>query len=224
MTANKMTPDIALISEVSKAIDGRINPDEWLHRDAAHQPGQGYELTRHQFFRFLEEMDGRPLLPTNWEEVWCDHKAELWKQIGAREASRIFTEMGCCPSILSISTTVMEWEYVTTSGTCLLALDHRQATGSVHVQEDVLRDLDHGEDPDYCLPWDPDLGTLEIPHEGLYRVCIPADRDQPGRTAWTQIRLSMEPGLAYRSWDQEQAQGDQIAAARVAFTAALQAA
>jgi hypothetical protein len=35
MTANKMTPDIALISEVSKAIDGRINPDEWLHCDAA---------------------------------------------------------------------------------------------------------------------------------------------------------------------------------------------
>jgi hypothetical protein len=186
------------------------------------QPGQGYELTRHQFFRFLEEMDGRPLLPADWQESWCDHKAALWSHIGEREAARVFTEMGCCPSILSITTTVMEWEYVTTSGTCLLALDHRQSAGSVHVREDVLRDLDHGEDPDYCLPWDPDLGTLEIPQEGIYRVCIPVDRDQPGRTAWTQVRLAMEPNLAYRSWDQEQDQSDPVAAARVAFKASLQ--
>ena len=194
---------------------------------AAHQPGQGYALSRHQFFRFLEELDGRPLLPDDWQESWFDQRAALWQHIGAREASRIFTEMGCCPSILSISTTVMEWEYVTTSGTCILALDHRQNAGSAHIHEDQLSDViqdGHGVDPDYYLPWSTDYATLEIPQEGLYRVCIPADRDQPGRTAWTQIRLAMEPGLAYRSWDQEQDQEDQIAAARVAFRAALQAA
>jgi hypothetical protein len=194
---------------------------------AAHQPGQGYALSRHQLFRFLEELDGRPLLPDDWQESWFDQRAALWQHIGAREASRIFTEMGCRPSILSISTTVMEWEYVTTSGTCILALDHRQASGSAHIHEDQLSDViqdAHGVDPDYCLPWNTDYATLEIPQEGLYRVVIPADRDQPGRKAWTQIRLAMEPGLAYRSWDQEQAQKDQIAAARVAFRAALQAA
>jgi hypothetical protein len=188
----------------------------------AHQPGQGYELTRHQFFRFLEELDGRPLLPDDWQEEWCDRRAAMWRHLGAREASRVFTKMGCCPSILSVTTTVMEWEYVTTSGTCILALDHRQAGGSVLISEDKLSDeiADQGLDADYCLPWSG--GTLEIPQEGIYRVCIPAFRDRPGRTGWTQIRLAMEPGLAYRSWDQEQDQEDQIAAARAALKASLE--
>ncbi|NDB94493.1 MAG: hypothetical protein EB165_07645 [Euryarchaeota archaeon] len=186
------------------------------------QPGMGYELTRHQFFRFLEEMDGRPLLPADWQESWFDQRAALWQHIGAREASRVFTDMGACPSVISITTSLMEWEYVTTSGTCLLALDHRQASGSVHVREDQLSDLEHGSDPDYCIPWDPDLGTLEIPSEGIYRVCIPVERDQPGRTAWTQVRLAMEPGLEYRSWDQEQQQSDPVSDARKALKASLQ--
>lgn len=177
----------------------RINAiDQVAQATAGHQPGQGYELTRHQFFRFLEELEDQALLPADWQEEWCDQRAALWRHIGAREASRVFTEMGCCPSVLSITTEVMEWEYVTTSGTAILALDHRQARGSVHVDEDQLQDLlDWRSDlPDYCLPWDADLGTLEIPEEGLYRVWIPESRDQPGRTAWTQIRLALS-GLAF---------------------------
>lgn len=139
----------------------RINAiDQVAQATAGHQPGQGYELTRHQFFRFLEELEDQALLPADWQEEWCDQRAALWRHIGAREASRVFTEMGCCPSVLSITTEVMEWEYVTTSGTAILALDHRQARGSVHV------------------------------------VWIPESRDQPGRTAWTQIRLALS-GLAF---------------------------
>jgi hypothetical protein len=187
-----------------------------------HQPGHGYELTRHQFFRFLEELDDRPLLPEDWAEPWCDQRAALWRHVAERETCRVFTDMGCCPSFLSITTEVMEWEYVTTSGTAILALDHRQASGSVHVHEDSLTDLlDWGDDlPDYCLPWDHDRATLEVPEEGIYRVWIPAHRDQPGRTAWTQVRLAKEPGLVYRSWAEEQ-ESDQIGAARVALKAAL---
>ena len=188
---------------------------------AEHQPGSGYELTREQFFRFLEELEDQALLPADWQEQWCDQRAALWRHIGAREASRVFTEMGCCPSVLSITTKVMEWEYVTTSGTCLLALDHRQDRGSVHVHEDQLQDLlDWDNDlPDYNLPWDADLGTLEIPEDGLYRVWIPESRDQPGRAAWIQIRLAMS-GLAYRNWSQELI-GDQVGAARAALRATL---
>lgn len=108
----------------------RINAiDQVAQATAGHQPGQGYELNRHQFFRFLEELEDQALLPADWQEEWCDQRAALWRHIGAREASRVFTEMGCCPSVLSITTEAMEWEYVTTSGTCLLALDHRQAAG-----------------------------------------------------------------------------------------------
>lgn len=201
----------------------RINAiDQVAQATAGHQPGQGYELNRHQFFRFLEELEDQALLPADWQEEWCDQRAALWRHIGAREASRVFTEMGCCPSVLSITTRVMEWEYVTTSGTCLLALDHRQAAGSAHIHEDQLQDLlDWDNDPDYCLPWDPDLGTLEIPEEGLYRVWIPESRDQPGRTAWTQIRLALS-GLAYRCWAQEQDGDDQIGTARAALRATLQ--
>ena len=188
--------------------------------NADHQPGQGYELTREQFFRFLEELEDQPLLPADWQEPWFDQRAALWRQISAGEANRVFTDMGCCPSVLSITTKVMEWEYVTTSGTCLLALDHRQDRGSVLVDEGQLQDPPGREDPDYNLPWDPDLKTLEIPQEGLYRVWIPEARDQPGRTAWTQIRLALS-GLAYRSWSQELDPSDTVGVARTALREAL---
>jgi hypothetical protein len=172
-----------------------------------HEPGMGYALTRYQFFRFLEELWDNSLIPEDWNDE-CSHderrRSLLWRHIAAIEAGRVFTDMGSLPSELVIKTSHMEWEYVTTSGTALLAIDHRESNGSISLREENLIDMLEWEQlPDYCLPWDPDLGTLKVPYEGLYRVWIPASRDQPGRTAWTQLRLALS-GLPYACWMQEQ--------------------
>jgi len=181
---------------------------------AGHQPGTGYFLGRGQFLRFLEELDDQSIAPPDWEEEYFDQRAALWRHIGAREASRVFTDMGSCPSVLSITQKVMEWEYLTTSGTALLALDNREARGSIYVREEDLYDLLQWEDlPDYCLPWDHSQNTLRVPQEGLYRVWIPEERDQPGRTAWTQVRLALS-GLPYRCWYQEGDSSDEAGTLR----------
>ena len=189
-----------------------------------HVPGEAYILTRREFFRFLEEMDGRSYISSSWGEDYLDQRAALWQHIANREAGRVFQEgWDHCSSVFSISTVtnVMEWEYETTRGTLLLAIDNRrQDEKIVFVEEGDLQDDATTRDVDYKLPWNDDF-ALEIPHFGIYRVVIPAERDQPGRRAWTQVRLAMEPTLAYRCWAEEQNQEDKIGQARLAFIAAL---
>jgi len=173
---------------------------------AGHEPGTGYALTRHQFFRFLEELWDDSLIPEEWDDEYNHderRRSLLWRHIAAVEAGRVFTEMGSCPSDLVIKTSHMEWEYITTSSTALLAIDHRESSGSISLREENLINMLEWENlPHYNLPWDLDLGTLRVPYEGLYRVWIPDSRDQPGRTAWTQVRLALS-GLPYASWMQE---------------------
>jgi hypothetical protein len=197
----------------------RLLTDAALERITAatngHEPGQPYFLSREQFSRF-------------WREELCDEHArdprhsdrvDLWVAIASAEARRQFDPgWSRCHSELAMDTEQsgnMQWWYQTTSGTQLFALDWRDSDpqGSIHWSEvlsvfnDVLQWSTESRNPED--PWAP------IGSDGFYAVAIPAERDQPGRTAWTQVRLAIA-GLDYRSWIQEQDgdYGDEIGIAR----------
>ena len=187
-----------------------------------HQPGQPYRLSREAFSRF-------------WREELCDEfahgadhssRVDLWVAIASHEARREFDPgWDHCHSHLYITTEqsgACQWWYETTSGTELFALDwrHTDPQTGIRFSEVIppLREVlpDDGSRPDD--PWAP-IDRFD----GFYAVVIPEERDQPGRTAWTQLRLAIA-GLGYRSWIQEQHGGrgaDDISAARAAVRAAL---
>lgn len=123
---------------------------------AGHQAGQAYHLTMEQFAAWL----GIELPEPDALRV---ARADLWGGIAAREAGRWFADWQRCWSTLSMDSGDgrMRWEYVTTSGTLLQALDWRE-------------------------PREP--GEIPVP---AYSVTIPPERDQPGRYAWALVRLSI---------------------------------
>ena len=190
---------------------------------AGHEPGQPYLITREAFSRF-------------WRRELCDDfagdarhndRVDLWVAIASSEARRQFDPgWDRCHSDLFFSTEpsgVCQWWYETTSGTELFALDWRDSEPQGAIQfSDVIAPFEG------LLPWSADSFNPEDPWapigpEGFYAVVIPAERDQPGRTAWTQIRLAIA-GLDYRCWMQEQDGGrghDEIGAARAVVRAAL---
>jgi hypothetical protein len=190
---------------------------------AGHEPGQPYLLTREAFSRF-------------WREELCDDfalgadhssRSDLWVAIASSEARRQFDPgWSRCQSDLFLTTEqsgACQWWYQTTSGTELFAISWRDSEpqGVIHFSE-VIAPFEG------LLPWSADSFNPEDPWapigpEGFYAVVLPAERDQPGRTAWTQIRLAIA-GLDYRCWMQEQDGGrghDEIGAARAVVRAAL---
>jgi hypothetical protein len=128
-----------------------------------HVPGHPYLLNREQFAAFAAikikpDDDGSAV-------------ASFWADIAAFEARRAFDPgSNCCHSSLKMSTdcgSPMRWEYTTTSGTVLYAYESRQF--EVWFTEEYPYE-------DYRTP-DP-----------IFQVTIPADRDQPGRYHWEQLR------------------------------------
>jgi len=133
-----------------------------------HIPGEPYILTREQFAAFANI--GLPE-PDN-----TDDRAVItsfWAQIAYFEARRVFNPYaGLCHSDLAMSTEgcgFMRWEYTTTSGTELCASEWRE----------MLTQPAPGYPGSECS------GELREP---LFQVTIPADRDQPGRYHWEQLR------------------------------------
>jgi len=186
---------------------------------SGHQPGQPYFLPREVFSRFYrEEMpDTSCWDPKHWD------KGSLWRAIASHEACRVFQDgWEYCPSRLSMDANngvyapagVMQWEYCTTSGTRLWALDYRL----FEPEQPVVvgkQDIFEGFHP--LIEWKVySYGErFSIPgDDGFYVVMIPAQRDIPGRTAWTQIRLAAS-GLPYRCWAEESSGKDEESIARV---------
>lgn len=207
------------ITTASSLVDAAL--ERIASATAGHEPGQPYLLTREAFSRF-------------WREELCDDfacgadhssRSDLWVAIASSEARRQFDPgWGRCHSELAMDTAQsgnMQWWYQTTSGTQLFALDWRDSDPqrSIHWSEvlSVFNDV---------LPWSEESRNPEDPWapigpDGFYAVVIPEERDQPGRNAWTQIRLAIA-GLDYRCWSQENGRGDdEIGAARAAVRAAL---
>jgi hypothetical protein len=133
-----------------------------------HVPGHPYLLTRQQFATFanigLKPYGGR------------DDRAVIasfWADIAAFEARRVFNpHAGGCYSDLAMSTKgcgFMRWEYITTSGTVLHASEWRE----------MLTQPAPGYPGSEC--------SGELP-EPIFQVTIPADRDQPGRHHYEQLR------------------------------------
>jgi hypothetical protein len=195
---------------------------------AGHEPGQPYLLSREAFSRFWDELCDYSARAQH------DDRASLWVAIASSEARRQFSVgWDRCHSELFFTTEqngTCQWWYETTSGTNLFALDWRDSEPAEDIDirfDQVIAPLEG------VLPWkpsnpenpwaDPENPWALIGPDGFYAVVIPAKRDQPGRTAWTQIRLAIA-GLDYRCWSQEQENDnghDEIGAARAAVRAAL---
>ena len=127
---------------------------------ADHIPGQPYELTREQFCRFadLPNVEG----------------PDLWAAIASFEARRRFNPFSdLCSSELAMDTDensgAMYWWYCSTSGTELEIIEYREFTT----------------EPAPGYPGQECSGEVPAPS---YRVTIPAERDEPGRYHWQQIR------------------------------------
>jgi uncharacterized protein (DUF2249 family) len=123
-----------------------------------HIPGQPYELTMEQFCKFAALQAATP--------------QEMWVEIARWEAGRTFNPYSSrCHSCLSFDSRcgTMEWEYRTTSGTTLRVVQHRE----------MLTEPALGYPGSQC--------SDEMPPSS-FTVTIPADRDQPGRYHWEQLR------------------------------------
>jgi hypothetical protein len=177
---------------------------------ADHQPGQPYRVDRDVFSRFWRN-----------ELQDCirhfDHadRANLWVAIASHEAARQFDpDHDYCQSELVMSTEhgcgTVQWWYKTTRGTQLHALDSRSSE-----PPGLIRWLDVLDEFENILPWrdDSENPVADIPLDGFYAITIPAERDQPGRCAWMQVRLAMS-GLDYREWSQLNECVDDTAVAR----------
>lgn len=98
---------------------------------AGHQAGQPYHLTLQQFAAWLGIKLPEPERDPTGEpthDALRAARAALWGGIAAREAGRWFADSGRCPSELTMNSGDgrMLWEYVTTSGTNLYAIDWRE--------------------------------------------------------------------------------------------------
>jgi len=140
-----------------------------------HIPGQPYSLTREQFAAFAAiNLQPQEDDDTGGFAVGSRHQiASFWAEIAAFEARRLFNPYSSlCHSDLMMITSgsaSMRWEYTTTSGTQLCALEWR------------------------CLLTEPSPGypgsrcSENLP-EPVFQVIIPEDRDQPGRYHYEQLR------------------------------------
>jgi hypothetical protein len=136
-----------------------------------HTPGQAYTLTREQFVGFLGQAEiyqaFKSLRPGYREEACA-----FWATLALFEAARTFNPYSqFCPSHLkmAISGGRMEWEYVTTSGTGFKAIEWREF-------ETI---------PAPGYPGSACSDELPTP---VFTVKTPADRDQPGRYHYGQLR------------------------------------
>jgi hypothetical protein len=123
-----------------------------------HIPGQPYELTQDQFCKFAGLQAATP--------------QEMWVEIARWESGRVFNPYSeLCHSSLAMSTEdgLMVWEYRSTSGTILKAVQHRE----------LLTEPAPGYPGSQCSD------CLPAP---CFTVTIPEDRDQPGRYHWKQLR------------------------------------
>jgi hypothetical protein len=135
-----------------------------------HIPGQPYSLTREQFAAFAA-INLQPQEDDDTNDVAVI--ASFWAEIAAFEARRLFNpHAGLCHSDLAMSTEgrgFMRWEYITTSGTVLHASEWREM---------LPQPIPGYNGPEY---------SWEVP-EPIFQVTIPADRDQPGRYHYEQLR------------------------------------
>ena len=213
-------PADVLLSEGVNRIDALL---------AEHKPGDTYILPRQVFSRFYRE----ELQDIGCTDVNHSSKEELWKAIAGHEACRSFQEnWEYCPSRLSMDANngvyaplgLMQWEYCTTSGTKLCALDWRlflfEDDSVMTVSKSELFEAFHP-----LIEWNTSSthDWVELWADGLYAVTIPKERDQPGRTAWLQIRLAVS-GLPYRCWSDEFHEVDSEAIARAELRKILSAA
>jgi|GEM_PF-2107324 len=217
---NLQVPADVLVSEGINKIDALL---------ADHKPGETYILPRNVFSRFYRE----ELPDIGTPDVNHSSKEELWKAIAGHEACRSFQEnWEYCPSRLSMDANngvyaplgLMQWEYCTTSGTKLCALDWRlvlfEDDSVMTVSKSELFETFHP-----LIEWNTSSthDWVELWADGLYAVTIPKERDQPGRTAWLQIRLAVS-GLPYRCWSDEFHEVDSEAIARAELRKILSAA
>lgn len=185
---------------------------------AGHQPGQPYIVNRETFSRFWRcELGDAPA-----HGAIHSDRADLWIAIASTEAGRQFSDgWGYCHSELLISTEhgcgTLQWWYETTSGTKLHALDSRSSEPPGIIRWNSV--LDEFKD---TMPWRGENPVADIPTDGFYAITIPENRDQPGRTAWLQLRMAMS-GLDYRYWLQLNERVDDVAIARSEVMEALRA-
>ena len=136
-----------------------------------HTPGQLYTLSREQFLAFLGQekiYQAQKNLRPGYREKEC----AFWATLATFEAARTFNPYsGFCRSHLkmAISAGRMEWEYSSTSGTVFKAVEWRE--------------FETVEAPGY--PGSACSDELPAP---IFSVQIPADRDQPGRFHYEQLR------------------------------------
>lgn len=148
-----------------------------------HQPGQPYQLTREQFLQFAGLAPMAAAFAAAME-VDADRRGQephriperaFWAAVASFEASREFNPlMGGCGSDLAMDTHgdrpgCMVWRYWTTSGTIIEAAESRN----------FLKAPDAGYPGWRC--------TGDLP-EPAFMVTIPAERDQPGRYHYEQLR------------------------------------
>lgn len=142
-----------------------------------HQPGEPYLLTREQFLQFLGQTETYRSLLAVFASAEA-HRAEqraFWATLAAFEAFREFNPLaGCCGSDLAMDTHgdepgCMRWRYFSTSGTLLEASEPR---------EFLTR----------SAPGYPGIECSMELRPPIFRVTIPAERDQPGRYHWEQLR------------------------------------
>ena len=135
-----------------------------------HIPGQPYSLTREQFAAFA----AINLQPHEDDTGDVAVIASFWAEIAAFEARRLFNPYSgslCHSDLVMVASgsASMRWEYTTTSGTVLCALEWRE----------MLTQPSPGYPGSECS------GKLPEP---VFQVIIPEDRDQPGRYHWEQLR------------------------------------
>jgi hypothetical protein len=144
----------------------------------SHTPGEPYLLSREEFLAFLGQAEYyRELIKIfgrNDPYRFQEQKA-FWAVLAAFEAGRHFNPLaGCCGSDLRMDTHgdepgCMTWNYRTASGTMIECSEPRE-----HETQDA---------PGY-----PGVECSNELRPGYFRVTIPADRDQPGRYHYEQLK------------------------------------
>ena len=143
-----------------------------------HVAGTPYELTREQFAHFAGIAPGVAVIS---QGLTADAEARyqplpepavaFWAAIAAFEASRRFNPLASrCGSELIADTDdgTMVWRYWSTSGTLMEAIEARECST-------------------IPAPGYPGVECGELPRP-VFLVTIPAERDQPGRYHWKQLR------------------------------------
>jgi hypothetical protein len=143
----------------------------------SHTPGEPYSLSREEFLAFLGQAEYyRELIKIfGRNHPYRQEQKAFWSVLAAFEAGRQFNPLaGCCGSALQMDTHgeepgCMTWAYRTTSGTLMECSEPRE-----HETQDA--------------PGHPGVECSNELRPGYFQVTIPADRDQPGRYHYEQLR------------------------------------